>query len=334
MKLAYLAFTDRGMKLASDISAVLGGQASRCGNGLSLSRWTSEHFDSCDGIVFVGAAGIAVRAIAPHVHKKHSDPAVVVVDERGNFAISLMSGHLGGANRLTEKIAEITGAQPVITTATDVNGKFAVDVWSGQVNAEVMEPDRIKLVSAAVLADKNVGIYSPWKIAGTPPEHVEISDREHADVCLDVRCLKGDKETMLHLVPRIGILGIGCRKNIPEEHIEEAFEAFIDETGINPAAVVEVVSIDMKKDEAAIHSFCGRRSWPFTTFTAEELAAAPGEFTESEFVRKTTGVGSVCERSAAYAGATIIEKKFSYSGVTFAFGIKEYRPDWNRREQE
>ncbi|MGN0703292.1 MAG: cobalt-precorrin 5A hydrolase [Lentihominibacter sp.] len=334
MKLAYLAFTDRGMKLASELSSALGGQASRCGNGLSLSQWTAEHFDNCDGLVFVGAAGIAVRAIAPHVRKKDSDPAVVVVDERGNFAISLMSGHLGGANRLTEKISEITGAQPVITTATDVNGKFAVDIWSGHVNAKVMETDRIKLVSAVVLEDRTVGIYSPWEIVGTPPERVVPADREHADICLDVRGFKDDKDTMLHLIPKIGILGIGCRKNASLEQIEEAFEAFIEETGIYPESVTEVVSIDLKKDEVGILSFCSRRSWPFSTFTAEELAAAQGEFTESEFVRNTTGVGSVCERSAACAGGTIIEKKFSYSGVTFAFGIKEYRPDWNRREQE
>ena len=97
--------------------------------------------------------------------------------------------------------------------------------------------------------------------------------------------------------------------------------------------MTQVVSIDLKKDEAGILGFCRMRKWPFTTFTAEELAAAPGEFTESEFVKKTTGVGSVCERSAAYAGGTIIEKKFSHSGVTFAFGVKDYRPDWNWKER-
>ena len=131
----------------------------------------------------------------------------------------------------------------------------------------------------------------------------------------------------------IGILGIGCRKDTSQEQIEEAFEAFTEETGISPEAVTQVVSIDLKKDEAGILGFCRMRKWPFTTFTAEELAAAPGEFTESEFVKKTTGVGSVCERSAAYAGGTIIEKKFSHSGVTFAFGVKDYSPDWNWKER-
>ena len=333
MKLAYLAFTDRGMKLAVELSEALGGRLSRCGNGLSLGQWTEENFDSCDGLVFVGAAGIAVRAIAPYVRKKDCDPAVVVVDELGTFAISLMSGHLGGANRLTEQIASIIGAQPVITTATDVNGKFAVDIWSGHVNAKVIETGRIKLVSSAVLAERAVGVYSPWEISGRLPEYVELSDREHADICLDVRIYDDDRQNILHLVPMIGILGIGCRKDTSQEQIEEAFEAFAQETGISPDSVTQVVSIDLKKDEAGILGFCRMRKWPFTTFTAEELAAAPGEFTESEFVKKTTGVGSVCERSAAYAGGTIIEKKFSHSGVTFAFGVKDYRPDWNWKER-
>ncbi|MDD6646956.1 MAG: cobalt-precorrin 5A hydrolase [Firmicutes bacterium] len=332
MKLAYLAFTEKGMELAETLRENLGGQASRCGSGLTLSQWTDEHFNCCDGLVFVGATGIAVRAIAPHVRKKDCDPAVVVIDEQGNFAISLMSGHLGGANRLTCRIAEITGAQPVITTATDINRKFAVDVWSGHVNAKVLETDRIKLVSSAVLAGKTVGIYSPWHIRGMLPEHVELADRRQSDICLDVRVYKDDSNIMLHLVPRIGILGIGCRKNASPEQIEEAFEAFTVETGISSEAVTQVVSIDLKKNEKGIHRFCDMRKWPFDTFAAAEMETARGDFTESEFVRKTTGVGSVCERSVVCAGGNLIEKKFSHSGVTFAFGIKEYEPDWSWKE--
>ena len=91
-----------------------------------------QAFSSSDALIFVGACGIAVREIAPYVRDKRTDPAVVCIDERARFAISLLSGHIGGANALTAELAEALGATPVITTATDVNGRFSVDAWAAQ----------------------------------------------------------------------------------------------------------------------------------------------------------------------------------------------------------
>ena len=157
MTCAYLAFTDTGLALAKRLAAALPGSVARCGqDGTSLAEWTGVQFVQSDALIFVGAAGIAVRAIAPHCKSKTTDPAVVVVDECGRFAVPILSGHLGGANDLARAIAAVCGAVPVITTATDAHGIFAVDEWAKHQNCMVLEPERIKLVSGKLLAGQPV----------------------------------------------------------------------------------------------------------------------------------------------------------------------------------
>ena len=145
MKLAAVSFTENGSRLNQGIRDLLEREGVEVAAytkeryaekyGLiplvtSLHDWTADMFDEKDALLFIGASGIAVRSIAPFVADKRKDPAVVVMDEKGQFVISLLSGHLGGANELTGKIANLTGAIPVITTATDVNGRFAVDIFA------------------------------------------------------------------------------------------------------------------------------------------------------------------------------------------------------------
>ena len=142
---AYIAFTARGLALAQRLAAACPGSVARGGaDGVPLADWTARQFAQSDALIFVGAAGIAVRAIAPHCRSKAADPAVVVLDEGGQFAIPLLSGHLGGANDLARWLAAVCGAVPVITTATDGRGVFAVDEWARRQNCAVAEPERIK----------------------------------------------------------------------------------------------------------------------------------------------------------------------------------------------
>lgn len=140
-----ISFTEQGQSLAERLAQALDGQAVRCNQGWTLDGWTQEHFQPGNALIFVGAAGIAVRAVAPYVRSKTTDSAVVVVDEMERFAIPLLSGHLGGANELAEKIAAVCGAVPVITTATDLHGLFAVDQWAKKQNCAILNPKGIKL---------------------------------------------------------------------------------------------------------------------------------------------------------------------------------------------
>ena len=131
----------------------------------SLPAWTERMFQKMDAILFIGACGIAVRSIAPYVKSKKTDPAVLCMDEQGKFVISLLSGHIGGANELTEEVAAVTGAVPVITTATDVNHKFAVDVFAVKNHCEICEMELAKETAALLVDGKTVGFCSRFPVA-------------------------------------------------------------------------------------------------------------------------------------------------------------------------
>ena len=326
MKLAYLSFTEKGGQLAGRLAAALGGTAQRCGASCSLEAWTAAHFSQSDGLVYVGAAGIAVRAIAPHLKSKTTDPAVVVVDECARYAIPILSGHLGGANDLARAIGRVCGALPVLTTATDVNGVFAVDEWAKRQNCLVLNPEQIKTVSAKLLAGGTVTVQSSWPIAGQPPRNVCQTEDRGADVLLDIHPGTGEK---LHLVPRIAVLGVGCKKNVSFQMLETALATFLERTGVCEQAISAVASIDLKKNEPGLLDFCAAHGWTLKTYPAEQLRAVEGQFTPSAFVQGVTGVDNVCERSAVLAsGGTLCQGKTARDGITMALALTPYQPNW------
>ena len=336
MKTYCLAFTDKGMELGEKLSEEFGAHADRCNQPVSLKDWTKKAFKEADNIIFIGACGIAVRAIAPYIVRKVTDPAVIVIDECGDYVISLLSGHLGGANDLSRRIASFIGAVPVITTATDRNDVFAVDEWSKRQSAIVLEPHKIKLVSSKILGGGEISVKTGFDMEGMPPEHVvpaafdEDSCEEH-----DIEFGVLETETApLHIVPQIVHLGIGCRKDTPEVAIETAIAAFKRETGLIERSVVRCASIDIKAAEPGLREFCEFHGWRFDTFTAEELSRAEGDFDGSEFVKKTTGVDNVCERAAVISSqGKLILKKFAHEGVTFAAAAAPYHPDWRWKDE-
>ena len=277
MSTVLLAFTDHGFQLAQELAAALGGQAERCAQDGGLQRWTERHFSNDDALIYVGAAGIAVRAIAPHCQHKTRDPAVVVVDELGRYAIPVLSGHLGGANALARQIGRICGAQPVITTATDINGVFSVDTWAKRQNCAVIDSAHIKTVSGALLAGRSIRIRSAWPIDGAPPENVIVTDGADADVTVDITA----SGQGLHLVPRIGVLGVGCRRGTKAETLEAAFTQWLDDCGICPESICAAATIDLKQNEAGLLAFCQKHDWPLSCYSASQLGAVEGEFSPS-----------------------------------------------------
>lgn len=331
MKLAFLAFTEQGERLAARLAAALGGSVQRCGGNCSLEAWTAAHFPKNDGLIYVGAAGIAVRAIAPYLKSKTTDPAVVVVDECARYAIPILSGHLGGANDLARAIGRVCGALPVLTTATDVNGVFAADEWAKRQNCLVLNPERIKTVSAKLLAGGTVRVQSSWPIAGQPPRNVCQTGDRGADVLLDIHPGTGEK---LQLVPRIAVLGVGCKKNVLPQTLETALAAFLTGAGVCEQAVSAVASIDLKKEEPGLLAFCAAHGWPLKTYPAEQLRAVEGRFTPSAFVKGVTGVDNVCERSAVLAsGGTLCQGKTAGDGITMALALTPYQPNWRWQDE-
>lgn len=329
MTCAYLAFTSKGLALARKLAAAQPGDVARSGeNGVTLANWTAAQFAQSDAIVFVGAVGIAVRAIAPHCRSKATDPAVVVLDECGRFAIPLLSGHLGGANDLARRLAKAYGAVPVITTATDANGVFAVDEWAKHQHCLVVEPARIRKVSSALLAGRTVRFASDWPIQGTPPAGVEpAGDAAQASFALTITPTM--TSNALHIIPRIAVLGIGCKRGTPADKLADAFAAFCAETKLAPQSIAAAASIDLKKDELGLAEFGQKQGWLVTFYTADELRAVPGQFAHSDFVQSITGVDNVCERAAVLAaGGPLVFHKFARTGVTFALAARPFAPDW------
>ena len=281
-----------------------------------------ESFGESELMVFVGSCGIAVRKIAPYVHDKRTDPAVLCVDELGTFVIPLLSGHIGGANALARKLAESLHATPVITTATDINRKFSVDTWATEHGCAISSMELAKAVSAAIL-EGDIPLKSDFPIVGNLPNGVIPGENGNLGIYLTITD-KEPFENTLRLTPKLLHLGIGCRRGTEKEAIANAVEQVFRENGLDFRAVKCAASIDLKQDEEGLLSFCKEQNIPIHFYTAEELTALPGEFTPSPFVRKVTGVDNVCERSALVGADNLIVKKTACHGVTVAVAMENW----------
>ena len=324
----------------------------------SIGAWAGEAFaHGCDGIVFVGACGIAVRAIAPYVTSKMHDPAVVCVDEAGKWAISLLSGHVGGANDLARRIARIVGATPVVTTATDVRDVFAIDEWAARQGLVIATPQLIKHVSGALLEGGLVGVRVGRQVsltgelpagfmrekcagdtdsasdtdsagdirkpcrAGAAPDSADASHVLHAHVHIgpELPC-ENDPDT-LHLITCNAVVGVGCRHGCEPATLQDGVETALASLGLAPEAVSTLATIDLKAAEPAVVELAAKHGWLLRTFSAQTLAAQSGDFASSEFVRAHVGVDNVCERALACCRAVRILDKQAHQGTTVAVGL-------------
>lgn len=292
-----------------------------------VGEWTGRSFEECDAIVFIGAIGIAVRYIAPHVRSKTTDPAVVGMDEHGRWAVALLSGHIGGCNELTARIADRMGAEPIITTATDLNGKFSVDTFAARNGMRISSMRVAKDVSARVLDGRFVGFTSEIPIDGNLPDGITPADSGEFGVCVSRDPDAKPFGTTLVLVPQDVVVGVGCRRGTDPDAMREFVLDELSSHGIAPERVAAIASIDIKRDEAAILELARRLRVPARFFSADELNAVEGEFSRSEFVSKVTSVDCVCERSAVRAGGEeFITRKTARDGMTAAICSKQVRP--------
>lgn len=346
MKTAVLALTKNGMELAGKIGQSLNADIyvknemfdKVIVNGqIVLMHPFAASFEDLirkvlfeyDALICIMACGIVVRSIAPYLKNKQSDPAVVVVDELGRFAISLLSGHIGGANRLAAKVADIIGGIPVITTSTDVNGVIAFDELAVMNDCVIENIGDLKYISTELVNGGKVCLLSDCKLSGVLPANIIPYHSEHqcrAAVILS-NMLKTTviAEKVLYLRPKNLILGIGCKKGKSRQEIQEAVMDFLAKSGKSLLSVRCIASIDLKAGEKGINEFSEETGIPFKTFSADEIQGVEHRFSASEFVRKTTGVGSVAEACAMLAGSRpkLICPKTVYSGITLALAEEE-----------
>ncbi|MCC8047345.1 MAG: cobalt-precorrin 5A hydrolase [Clostridiales bacterium] len=339
-KLGIASFTARGRSVADRLAAAFEGEYEIARYETGLRDWCGSLFASgADGIIFVGACGIAVRSIAPFLKSKTTDPAVLVIDEAGQFVISLLSGHIGGANRLALRAAGVLGATPVITTATDVNGKFAVDVFAKDNGLRIGSMKAAKEVSAAILRGEKVSVCCEGEIEGDVPPELVLCAQEDAEsgnsvihIGLPSRDLTRNftfaTQTVLNLCPKAYILGIGCRRGKLEQEIAQLADQSLARLGLTYEDIVGVASIDLKKEEPGLVDFCKKRGLSFETYPARTLATIKGAVSSSAFVSEVTGVDNVCERAAlcmAKEGGRLVLPKQAENGVTVAIAEQHWK---------
>ena len=295
----------------------------------SVSKIVSEIFYQYDAVIFICACGIAVRATAPHISSKITDPAVVVIDEQGRFAISLLSGHIGGANGLTSLISERIGTVPVITTATDTGGKFSPDSFAKANNLIITDMEKAKLIAAAVLNGEKIGFLCDYPYKNPPPEITKEPCKY--GVYIGINPDFKPFESTLQLIPKNISIGIGCKKNTPFSAIYSLFSEIMNKNSIIHERVCDVSSVTLKKNESGILEFCRKLGVNPSFYTSEELAEVKGKFSDSEFVKKITGVGNVCERCAVYGGGRLITAKNAANGVTLAVAEREIIINFERK---
>ena len=311
----------------------------------------SNLFRSYKGLICIMAAGIAVRSLNGLMGSKYTDPAVVVVDEKGRFAISLLSGHRGGANRLAEWVAHHLGGQAVITTSTDVNGKPAVDVMAQEIDAIVRPAGTVKIINRALAEGKQCTCTAPWPLnpewaqgfVTHPPLDIPagtgqplVNSINTPAVVVDCRYYAPDKDDVVLLLPRNLHVGIGCRKGVSCEQLDMAVRTVLDGFGIDQGCIVSLASIDIKRNETALQQLASELELPLQFFDKDTLAALEGSFAGSAWVKQHIGVDGVCEpaaRLAAKMGITVVPKQ-KIGPVTISVGMeKSWWWDWDRAAQ-
>lgn len=362
MRLAVISFTRAGGRLCVNLTNGLRNRGQECDGYVQerfyetlakgreeeiypvkepVGAWTKRLFDVADGLIYIGAAGIAVRAIAPVLKDKMTDPAVVVVDELGHFAISLLSGHVGGANELAWMVAGICDARPVITTATDVNQKTAIDSWAARQGFWIGDRQLARQVSARVLEGDLIGFFSDFPLKSPAPDQYRPGVICDFNIWVTTRKsplpgrLPGqalaEGRKLLRLIPRVMTVGIGCRKGIPGGQIEKTVRDVLEREQLDWHGVAQIASIDLKKQEEGLLFLSEKWGVPFVTFSALSLEQITEPVEESSFVRQVTGTGNVCERSALLGAgeeARLLVKKQAENGVTVA--VAEGRKKWQR----
>ena len=289
-----------------------------------------------DCVIFIGALGIAVRMVAPYLRGKEMDPALLVMDEKAEHVISVLSGHLGHANEYAKMVAKWMQAEPVITTATDLNKKFAVDLFAEKNELRILTISMIKEVSARILAGEQIPFFSELPIKGDIPNEVFVcskeqmlkTDAEFRETCgiyLAKNEPKKPWKKTCQLVPKDLIVGIGCRKGKHIDEIRAAWTKTCQENRLCEKRLAGVCSIDVKAQEEGLILFARENKVSFFTYSAEELKNLHGPFSTSDFVEKQVGVDNVCERSAVMGSGNtkLLVKKTICDGITIAIGIKE-----------
>ena len=287
--------------------------------------WVGQRFTDSDALVFIGAIGIAVRYIAPYIRRKDKDPAVICLDEHGEYTIPILSGHIGGGNRLAKELGDAIGSKVIITTATDINGKLSIDTFATERHLRIGNLLVAKDVSARILDGGFVGFLSHVPVTSELADGLTPASEGELGVCISYDSKERPFDRTLNLTPMDITIGVGCKRGTDPKKLQDYVNDTLESMDIDTKRVASIRSIDLKSDEPAILSLGDVFKAPVTFHTSDELMSLEGEFSSSDFVKSITSVDCVCERSACMSGDTLILRKRSYDGMTIALCRKDFR---------
>lgn len=290
-------------------------------NTIQIEDFTTninEKFSQYDGHIFIMASGIVIRKIANLIGTKDKDPAVLLIDEGKHFVISLLSGHLGGANELTYSLANILKLVPVITTSSDVTGKIAVDTISQKINAELEDLKSAKDITSLIVNGQKVNILLP--------KNVKVSDKNSADGFILVSNKKNIEYTRIY--PKNLILGIGCKKDTKAEDILSAIEDCLDKNNLDIKSVKKIATVDVKENEQGLINAAKFLNLDLEIISRDEIKKVQNQFEGSDFVEKNIGVRAVSE-PVAFLSSTgngkFLVMKAKYNGITISIYEEEMK---------
>lgn len=270
-----------------------------------------EKFNFYEGHIFIMASGIVIRKISRLLKSKDVDPAVLLIDEGKNFVISLLSGHLGGANNLTQTVAEVLNLVPVITTSSDITGKIAVDTIAQKLNAELEDLKSAKEVTSLIVDSKKVNILLPGNVKigedGNSEGVIIISNRKKVEIT--------------KICPKNIILGIGCKKDTKAEDILAAIEKIMNKYNLDIKAIKHIATVDIKENEEGLIKAAEFLELELKIISREDIKKVEYMFEGSNFVKTNIGVRAVSEPVAFLSSAQngrFIAMKEIYNGITIS----------------
>lgn len=316
MKIGILAITGGGKRLAADLAAKIPESLLLPQEG-GVAQILAGHWRKVDGFVCIMATGIVVRAIAPLLQGKTSDPCVVVLDEKGRHAVSLLSGHLGGGNDLARRVAALSGGEAVITTASDTLALVALDLWAMAQNLVCESKEGLTQASAKLVNSGRLRIFSEVAIASLPQGLVEVAEPELADIVVSPRL--GDYGGAVIFRPKNLVVGVGCNRRAPVEEIRQACEELFAEQGLSELSIRNLASIDVKQDEIALLAFANEQGWRLDFFSKEELNRVKGVAISEAALRNVGAIG-VAEPAALLSAQSndLLVGKRKWRNVTMA----------------
>lgn len=284
----------------------------------SLDAVTKLCFERFTSIIFISSTGIAVRAIAKYLKGKDNDPAIVVVDVCNKFSISLVSGHLGGANRLAKKVSEILNNTVVITTATDNMEVIAPDMIAVENSLIIEDLKKAKNIASRLVNGKEVYFKDDENYIKCPSGYMSTEVLVDNTVWVTNKAI--EKENVLKLIRKNIVLGIGCKRNTDYEKMYDFVSNTLNENNIELRAVKLIASIDVKKDEEAILKLKESLNCKVKFFSREEILTVESKYQGSDFVKSIVGVAAVSEPVIELSGASLKVSKLKRDGITLAIG--------------